>query len=41
MKLLPPEGQSYIVAGALLSITLNPLIFALAGRMPAVPAPAA
>jgi monovalent cation:H+ antiporter-2, CPA2 family len=40
MKLLPPEGQSYIVAGAILSITLNPLIFALAGRMRAAPAPA-
>ena len=33
MKLLPPEGQSYIVAGALLSITLNPVIFGLAGRL--------
>ena len=33
MKLLPPEGQSYVVAGALLSITLNPLIFGLAGRL--------
>ncbi len=41
MKLLPPEGQSYIVAGAILSITLNPLIFALAGRMRAAPAAAA
>ena len=41
MKLLPAEGQSYIVAGAILSITLNPLIFALAGRLRAVPAPAA
>jgi monovalent cation:H+ antiporter-2, CPA2 family len=29
LKLLPPEGQSYIVAGALLSITLNPLLFRL------------
>ena len=27
-KLLPPEGLSLILAGALLSITLNPLIFA-------------
>jgi K+:H+ antiporter len=33
MKLLPPEGQSYIVAGALLSITLNPLVFSLTGRL--------
>jgi monovalent cation:H+ antiporter-2, CPA2 family len=41
MKLLPPEGQSYIVAGALLSITLNPLIFGFTGRMCAAPAPAA
>jgi monovalent cation:H+ antiporter-2, CPA2 family len=41
MKLLPPEGQSYIVAGALLSITLNPLLFGLTGRMRAAPAPAA
>jgi monovalent cation:H+ antiporter-2, CPA2 family len=29
LKLLPAEGQSYIVAGALLSITLNPLLFRL------------
>jgi monovalent cation:H+ antiporter-2, CPA2 family len=29
MKVLPPQGQSYIVAGALLSITLNPLLFRL------------
>ena len=41
MKLLPPEGQSYIVAGALLSIILNPLIFALTSRMRAAPAAAA
>lgn len=27
MGLLPPEGQSLVVAGALLSITLNPLAF--------------
>ena len=32
LKLLPPEGQSYIVAGALLSIMLNPPLFALAER---------
>jgi CPA2 family monovalent cation:H+ antiporter-2 len=30
--LLPPEGQSLIVAGALLSITLNPLVFYALGR---------
>jgi CPA2 family monovalent cation:H+ antiporter-2 len=27
LGLLPPEGQSLIVAGALISITLNPLVF--------------
>jgi CPA2 family monovalent cation:H+ antiporter-2 len=27
LRLLPPEGQSLILAGALLSITLNPLVF--------------
>lgn len=35
LKLLPAQAQSYIVAGALLSITLNPLLFRL------LPAPAA
>jgi monovalent cation:H+ antiporter-2, CPA2 family len=29
LKLLPPEGQSLIVAGALISIALNPLVFSL------------
>jgi CPA2 family monovalent cation:H+ antiporter-2 len=29
LKLLPPEGQSLIVAGALFSIALNPLVFSL------------
>jgi CPA2 family monovalent cation:H+ antiporter-2 len=29
LKLLPPEGQNLILAGALLSITLNPLFFKL------------
>ncbi|MFE1598708.1 YbaL family putative K(+) efflux transporter [Methylobacterium sp. ID0610] len=28
LKLLPPEGRDFILAGALLSITLNPLFFA-------------
>jgi K+:H+ antiporter len=28
LGLLPPEGQSLILAGALISITLNPLVFA-------------
>ena len=32
MGLLPPEGQSLVVAGALLSITLNPLAFFAATR---------
>lgn len=31
LKLLPPEAQSLILAGALLSITLNPCLFGLAG----------
>lgn len=30
LQLLPPEGQSLIVAGALISIALNPLVFSLA-----------
>src|SRR4029434_9274632 len=29
LHLLPPEGQNLIVAGALLSITVNPLMFDL------------
>jgi monovalent cation:H+ antiporter-2, CPA2 family len=33
LGLLPPEGQSLIVAGALLSISLNPLAFQAAGRL--------
>jgi CPA2 family monovalent cation:H+ antiporter-2 len=33
LKLLPPEGQSYVVAGALFSIVLNPVLFALVGRL--------
>ena len=28
LGLLPPEGQSLILAGALISIALNPLVFA-------------
>jgi len=31
LQLLPAEGQSLIVAGALISIALNPLVFSLAG----------
>ena len=31
LGVLPPEGQSYIVAGALLSITLNQLLFGTIG----------
>ncbi len=30
LKLLPPEAQSLIVAGALISIAINPLLFSLA-----------
>jgi CPA2 family monovalent cation:H+ antiporter-2 len=38
LRLLPPEGQHYLVAGALLSIMLNPLVFAAVGRLrPAAP----
>jgi CPA2 family monovalent cation:H+ antiporter-2 len=33
LKLMPPEGQNYIVAGALLSIVLNPVVFAAVGRL--------
>jgi CPA2 family monovalent cation:H+ antiporter-2 len=32
LGLLPPEGQSLILAGALLSITLNPVLFRAAAR---------
>ena len=32
LKLLPEQGQSYILAGALLSITINPLVFKLLAR---------
>ena len=32
LGVLPPEGQVLIVAGALLSIALNPLVFRAAGR---------
>jgi monovalent cation:H+ antiporter-2, CPA2 family len=42
LGLLPPQGQSLIVAGALLSITLNPLVFRLVARFqtaPVTPAP--
>jgi len=33
LGLLPPQGQSLILAGALLSITLNPLAFYVARRL--------
>ncbi|XYD09727.1 YbaL family putative K(+) efflux transporter [Methylobacterium sp. NMS12] len=33
LKLLPEEGRNLILGGALLSITLNPLFFALAARI--------
>jgi predicted Kef-type K+ transport protein len=29
MRVLPPQAESYIVAGALLSIAVNPLVFRL------------
>ncbi|AKJ26710.1 YbaL family putative K(+) efflux transporter [Caldimonas brevitalea] len=31
LKVLPPEGQSLILAGALISIALNPLVFSATG----------
>lgn len=33
LKLLPPEGRDLILAGAIISILLNPLIFALVDRI--------
>jgi CPA2 family monovalent cation:H+ antiporter-2 len=41
MEVLPPEGQNYIVAGALLSIVLNPLLFAALARLRPAPRAAA
>ena len=38
LGLLPPEGQNLILAGALLSITLNPLVFHILTRRQPVPA---
>lgn len=32
LKLLPDEGRDYILAGALLSIVINPMVFAAIGR---------
>jgi monovalent cation:H+ antiporter-2, CPA2 family len=32
LEILPPEGRDLILGGALLSITLNPFVFALAGK---------
>jgi len=37
LKLLPPQGQSLILAGALLSITINPLVFKLVSRFRPAP----
>ncbi|MCK8783859.1 cation:proton antiporter [Roseomonas sp. NAR14] len=38
LGLLPPAGQDLILAASLISIALNPLLFALAGRLePALP----
>jgi CPA2 family monovalent cation:H+ antiporter-2 len=36
LGLLPPEGRDLILAGALLSITLNPLVFGLFARLSSV-----
>ena len=33
MGLLPPEGRDLVLAGALISITLNPLAFAAVDRL--------
>jgi len=33
LGLLPPEGRDLVLAGALLSITLNPLFFAIQPRI--------
>ena len=41
IDVLPAEGQNYIVAGALLSITLNPLLFAALARLRPAPRAAA
>jgi monovalent cation:H+ antiporter-2, CPA2 family len=38
MQVLPPAGQNYIVAGAILSIILNPLVFRLLVRRAGAPA---
>jgi CPA2 family monovalent cation:H+ antiporter-2 len=40
MRVLPPEGQSYVVAGALLSIMLNPVLFSAVLRRRRAPRPA-
>lgn len=36
LDLLPPSGRDLILAGALLSITLNPLLFSAIGRLAAI-----
>ena len=33
LGLLPPQGNSLILAGAILSVALNPLLFNLVGRL--------
>lgn len=38
LQILPREGRDLILAGAIISIMLNPLIFALATRQPKAPA---
>ena len=37
LGLLPPEGHTLILAGAILSITLNPVLFNLVSRLKVVP----
>jgi monovalent cation:H+ antiporter-2, CPA2 family len=32
LKMLPPEGRDLVLAGALISITLNPLVWRIVGR---------
>lgn len=40
LAILPPQGRDLILAGAILSILLNPVLFALVDRFAADPAPA-
>lgn len=40
LAILPPQGRDLILAGAILSILLNPVLFAVVDRFAAEPAPA-